>query len=93
MVLDLYVSWSVHRWHFAMLSYLKTQTKMHSMIIHQFLKMNGERNVQQSWEGMYIMIYCIMITLLPRVIITEACFYLNYYENILSGNFQIIIDS
>ena len=44
-------------------------------------------------EGMYIMIYCIMITLLPRVIITEACFYLNYYENILSGNFQIIIDS
>ena len=23
-------------------------------------------------EGMYIMIYCIMITLLPRVIITEA---------------------
>ena len=44
-------------------------------------------------EGMYIMIYCIMITLLPRVIITEACFYLNYYENILSGNFQIMIDS
>ena len=54
MALDLYVSWSVYRWHFAMLSYLQTQTKMHSMIIHQFLKMNGERNVQQSWERRYV---------------------------------------
>ena len=54
MVLDLYVSWSVYRWNFAMLSYLQTQTKMHSMIIHQFLEMSGERNVQQSWERRYV---------------------------------------
>ena len=54
MALDLYVSWSVYRWNFAMLSYLKTQTKTHSMIIHQFLEMSGERNVQQSWERRYV---------------------------------------
>ena len=28
-----------------------------------------------------------------RIRILISCFYLNYYENILSGNFQIMIDS